>query len=237
MKPILLKELRSFFNSPSTYLIIGIFLLITSLSIWIFPDPAPNIFHNGIANLSIFFEFTPWLILLLAPIITMGILSEEIKGNTLELLLTKPINEFSIIFGKFLACLIFIIITFLPTIIYVFCINDLSENPLDIAQIITGYAGLIFISSSFISIGIFFSSISNKQLIAFILTFITILFLLEGIDIIQKMEILELFQTFSITERSEGFSKGIIDLKDIMFFISITILFLVMSTEVLKKRL
>ncbi len=237
MKPVLLKELRNFFNSPSTYFIIGIFLLITSLATWIFPDPSPNILNSGIANLSMFFEFTPWLILLLAPIITMGILSEEIRGKTLELLLTKPINEFSIIFGKFCACLIFIIITFLPTIIYVFCINTLSENQIDFAQIITGYSGLIFVSSSFISIGIFFSAISKKQLISFILTFITILFLIGGIDIIQKMEILEILQIFSITERSEGFYKGIIDLKDIMFFISITILFLAMSTEILKRRL
>ena len=236
MKTILLKELRSFFNSPSTYFVIGIFLLITSLSIWVFPDPAPNILDAGIANLSAFFEFTPWLILLLTPIITMGVLSEEIKGKTLELLLTKPINEFSIIFGKFLACLIFIIIIFFPTIIYIFCINDLSQNSIDFTQIITGYTGLIFVSSSFISIGIFFSAISNKQLIAFVLTFITILFLLEGINIIQKMEILEVLQIFSITERAEGFYKGIIDLKDIMFFTSITILFLILSTEILKKR-
>ncbi len=236
MKTILLKELRNFLNSPSTYFVIGIFLLITSLSIWIFPDPAPNILDAGIANLSAFFEFIPWLILLLTPIITMGVLSEEIKGKTLELLLTKPISEFSIIFGKFLACLIFIIITFFPTTIYVLCINDLSQNSLDFAQIITGYTGLIFISSSFISIGIFFSAISNKQLIAFVLTFITILFLLEGINVIQKMEILEILQVFSITERAEGFYKGIIDLKDIIFFISITILFLTLSTEILKKR-
>tara|TARA_B100001250_G_C19762668_1_gene773226 strand:+ start:51 stop:764 length:714 start_codon:yes stop_codon:yes gene_type:complete len=236
MKPILLKELRNFFNSPSTYFVIGVFLLITSLLIWIFPDPAPNILEAGTANLSAFFEFTPWLILLLTPIITMGVLSEEIKGKTLELLLTKPINEFSIIFGKFLACLIFIIIIFFPTIIYIFCINDLSQNSIDFTQIITGYTGLIFVSSSFISIGIFFSAISNKQLIAFVLTFITILFLLEGINIIQKMEILEVLQIFSITERAEGFYKGIIDLKDIMFFTSITILFLILSTEILKKR-
>ena len=236
MKPILLKELRNFFNSPSTYFIIGIFLLITSLSVWVFPDPAPNILDSGIANLSIFFEFAPWLILLLAPIITMGILSEEIRGKTIELLLTKPIDESSIIFGKFFGCLIFIVITFFPTIIYVFCINSLSEYPIDFAQIITGYFGLIFVSSSFISIGIFFSVISNKQFIAFILTFITILFLLEGINMIQKMEILEILQVFSITERAEGFYKGILDLKDIFFFISTTILFLVLSIEILKKR-
>ena len=236
MKAILLKELRFFFNSPSTYFVIGIFLLITSLSIWIFPDPAPNILEAGIANLSAFFEFTPWLILLLTPIITMGILSEETKGKTVELLLTKPISEFSIIFSKFLACLIFIIITFSPTITYVFCINDLSTNSIDFAQIITGYFGLILVSSSFISIGIFFSAIAKKQFIAFILSFITILFLLEGINMIQKMEILEILKVFSITERAEGFHKGILDLKDIFFFISTTMLFLVLSIEILKKR-
>lgn len=236
MKPILLKELRIFFNSPSTYFIIGTFLLITSLSIWIFPEPSPNILSSGVANLSIFFEFTPWLILLLAPIITMGILSEEKREKTLELLLTKPISEFNIIISKFLACLIFIIITFLPTIVYVICINDLSETSIDFSQIITGYLGLILISSTFIAIGIFFSAISNKQLIAFILTFITILFLLLGIDIVQKMEILEILHVFSIQERAAGFQKGIIDFKDIVFFCSITILFLAMSTEILKKR-
>ncbi len=237
MKAIFIKELRTFFNSPSTYFIIGVFLLITSLLTWVFPDPAPNILDSGIANLSIFFEFTPWLIILLIPIITMGILSDEIRGKTLEVLLTKPISEFSLIMGKFFACLLFVIITFFPTIIYVFCIKDLSENTLDFFQIITGYTGLILISSLFISIGIFFSTISSKNLVAFILTFITLLFLIEGIDIIQKMQVLELLQTFSISDRSEGFFKGILDLKDIVFFISTTILFLFLSTEFLKKRL
>ena len=237
MKAIFIKELRTFFNSPSTYFIIGVFLLITSLLTWVFPDPAPNILDSGIANLSIFFEFTPWLIILLIPIITMGILSDEIRGKTLEVLLTKPISEFSLIMGKFFACLLFVIITFFPTIIYVFCIKDLSENTLDFFQIITGYTGLILISSLCISIGIFFSTISSKNLVAFILTFITLLFLIEGIDIIQKMQAFELLQTFSISDRSEGFFKGILDLKDIFFFISITILFLFLSTEFLKKRL
>jgi len=236
MKPILLKELRYFFNSPSSYFIIGIFLLITSLSTWIFPDPAPNVLDSGLANLSNFFEFAPWLILLLAPIITMGSLSEEKRGKTIELLLTKPINESNIIIGKFFACLSFIIITFLPTIIYVFCISELSENPIDYAQILTGYCGLIFVSSSFISIGIFYSSISNKQLIAFILSFITILFLMQGINMISKMEILEILNIFSITERSEGFQKGILDLKDVSFFTSISIMFLLLSIVILKKR-
>ena len=236
MKPILIKELRNFFNSPSTYLVIGIFLSITGLFIWIFPDPAPNILNSGIANLSNFFELIPLLLLLLTPLLTMGVISEEKKSKTIELILTKPINEKNIITGKFLACLIYIIITFLPTIIYVFCINDLSKENLDIAQIITGYFGLILISSFFISIGIFYSALSKKQIIAFILTFITILFMIEGIEMVKKMEVLEFLSLFSVNERFEGFKKGIIDIKDIMFFISMTLLFIFLSIEILKKR-
>ena len=236
MKTILIKELRYFFNSVSSYLIMGIFLLITSFSVWIFPHPAPNILNAGLANLSVFFEFIPWLILLLSPIITMGIVADEKKSKTIELLMTKPISESEIILGKFFACLIFIIITFFPTIIYVFSIDDLSITKIDYGQIITGYFGLILISCSFISIGLFFSSITRKQLVAFVLSFITILFFLEGITIIQKMEILEVFQLFNLTERAEGFYKGILDLKDVIFFISITIAFLLLSTETLKRR-
>ena len=229
MKTILIKELRYFFNSVSSYLIMGIFLLITSFSVWIFPHPAPNILNAGLANLSVFFEFIPWLILLLSPIITMGIVADEKKSKTIELLMTKPISESEIILGKFFACLIFIIITFFP-------IDDLSITKIDYGQIITGYFGLILISCSFISIGLFFSSITRKQLVAFVLSFITILFFLEGITIIQKMEILEVFQLFNLTERAEGFYKGILDLKDVIFFISITIAFLLLSTETLKRR-
>ena len=236
MKAILIKELRNFFNSLSTYLVIGVFLSITGLFIWIFPDPAPNILNSGIANLSNFFELVPLLLLLLTPLLTMGVISEEKKSKTIELILTKPINEKNIITAKFLACLIYIIIIFLPTLVYVFCINALSKENLDIAQIVTGYFGLILISSFFISIGVFYSTLSKKQIIAFILTFITILFMIEGVKMVKKMEVLEFLSLFSINERFEGFKKGIIDIKDTMFFISMTFLFIFLSIEILKKR-
>ena len=143
MKTILIKELRYFFNSITTYLTISIFLIINGLCLWVFPEPSPNIFNSGIANLYVFFNFFPWLILFLAPIITMGIISEEKNNKTIELLLTKPVNEFQIILGKFFACLIFITVTLAPTIIYWFCINDLSKELIDFGQIISGYIGLI----------------------------------------------------------------------------------------------
>ena len=236
MKSVLLKELKYFLNTPSIYFIIGIFLTICSLSFWVFPEPAPNIFDYGLANLSTFFEFSPWLILLLAPIITMGIISEEKKEKTIELLLTKPIYELELVLGKFLASLILIIITFFPTIIYVFCIQELSSNDIDTGQIFSGYIGLILISSCFISIGIFFSSLTNKQLVAFILSFSTILFFLLGITLIQKMTSFDFLSVLNFNDRFEGFQKGIIDLKDVIFFISISLMFLLLTTEKLKRE-
>ena len=112
----------------------------------------------------------------------------------------------------------------------------MSKENLDIAQIVTGYFGLLLISSFFISIGIFYSALSKKQIIAFILTFITILFMVEGVEMIKKMEVLEFLSLFSVNERFEGFKKGIIDIKDIMFFMSMTFLFIFVSIEILKER-
>ena len=169
MKSILLREIKSFFGSPIGYLVIAIFLIINGLFLWVF-DGQYNILNSGFADMTPFFTISPWILIFLIPAVTMRSFSDERKLGTLELLLTKPLSIWQIVNGKFLGAMLLILIAIIPTFIYVIVISNLGnpEGNIDLGSTLGSYFGLIFLIASYSAIGIFTSTLSDNQIVAFI---------------------------------------------------------------------
>lgn len=179
MKAIILREIKSFFGSPIGYLVIAIFLIINGLFLWVF-EGEYNILNTGFADLTPFFTLAPWILIFLIPAVTMRSFSDERKQGTLELLLTKPLSVWSIVNGKFIGAIALIILAIVPTFIYVFSISSLGlpEGNIDMGSTIGSYFGLFFLIAAYSAIGIFTSTLSDNQIVAFIVAvFFMFLFL------------------------------------------------------------
>lgn len=238
MKAILLKEINSFFGSPIGYLVIAIFLILNGLFLWIF-DGDYNIPNSGFADLTPFFTIAPWILIFLIPAVTMKSFSDEKKQGTLELLLTKPLSLWQIVNGKFLGAMILILIAFIPTLIYVFVISGLGMPPgnIDLGSILGSYFGLLFLAAAYTAIGIFTSTLSQNQIVAFILSVFLCFFFyfaFEGLAI--YMPTLENFiSSLGIDNHYKSMSRGVIDTRDLLYFISLTVLFLSFTVFKLKS--
>lgn len=237
MKAILLREINSFFGSPIGYLVIAIFLIINGLFLWVF-DGDFNILNSGFADLSPFFTLAPWIFIFLIPAVTMRSFSDEKKQGTLELLLTKPLSVASIVNGKFLAALLLIAIALVPTLLYVWVIYGLGlpEGNIDLGSTIGSYFGLFFLIAAYASIGIFTSTLSDNQIVAFILAVFLCFVFYFGFEGIATY-----FGTFQNSVSSIGMdthfksmARGVLDTRDIIYFVTITILFLALTTYKLK---
>src|SRR3954468_21082064 len=183
MKSILLKEIKSFFGSPIGYLVIAIFLLLNGLFLWVF-DGQYNILKSGFADLTPFFTISPWILIFLIPAVTMRSFSDEKKQGTLELLLTKPLSIWEIVNGKFLGSLFLIILAIVPTFIYVKVISNLGlpEGNIDMGSTIGSYFGLLFLIAAYSAIGIFTSTLSENQIVAFIIAVFLCFFFYFGFE-------------------------------------------------------
>src|SRR5690606_39182336 len=181
MFAIFKREVRSFFTSPIGYLIVGSFLLLNGLFLWVFKGEY-NIFDYGFADLGNFFLLAPWIFVFLVPAITMKSFSEERKMGTLELLLIKPISIGKLVSGKFLGAFLLCIIAIVPTVVYVFAISDLGviEGNYDLGVVLGSYFGLLFLIAAYTSIGIFASTLSDNQIIAFIVGILLCFLIFNG---------------------------------------------------------
>ena len=235
------KELSTFFGSPIGYLIIAVFLVATSLFMWIIETDF-NVLEYGYANMDSFFLFSPIILLIFIPAINMQMFSQEYKSGTIELLLTKPISEIEIILGKYLAALFVITLMILPTICYVITIYILGETigNLDLAAIIGSYVGLFLLSSVFSVICICSSSLTSNQIIAYILGILYSFLFFYGFDLLSDINFLASFdlliQKIGIQYHYRSISKGIIDLSTITYFITLIILFLKLTELVIINR-
>ncbi|TXD47279.1 gliding motility-associated ABC transporter permease subunit GldF [Polaribacter sp. IC073] len=228
MIAILKKEFNSFFASPIAYLVIGVFLLINGLFLWIFKDDF-NILNAGFADLNPFFFLAPWVFLFLIPAITMKSFADEFNNGTIELLKTKPISNWQIVLGKFWASLLLVLVALIPTLTYVYTVYQLG-NPIgniDFGTTIGSYIGLLFLAATYTAIGLFTSTISKNQIVAFILgVFITFL-LFYGFDAIaNSLDNSLTIKKLGINAHFKSISRGVIDTRDLMYFISVTIFFL-----------
>jgi ABC-2 type transport system permease protein len=236
MLAILKKEIQSFFATPVGYLVIGVFLITNGLFLWVI-EGEYNIFNYGFADLSGYYFLAPWLFLFLIPAITMKSFSEEKKQGTLELLLTKPISLTQLILGKYLGVLSLIIIALIPTILYIYTVHQLG-NPvgnIDIGSAIGSYIGLLGVAMIYSSIGIFTSTLSNNQIVSFILAVILCFIMYFGFDALSEST-MNTVSLIGIKSHFENISKGIIDTRNIVYFISTSALFLYITKLILAKK-
>ena len=238
MKALLFREIKSFFGSPIGYLVIAIFLILNGLFLWIF-DGEYNILNSGFADLSPFFTISPWILIFLIPAVTMRSFSDEMKQGTLELLLTKPLSIWQIVNGKFFGAVLLIVIAIIPTFIYVYVISSLGmpEGNIDMGSTIGSYFGLLFLISSYTAIGIFTSTLSDNQIVAFLLAVFLCLFFYFGFDgIATYLPSIENFiSNLGMNSHFKSMSRGVIDTRDLMYFVSTTILFLSLTVFKLKS--
>ncbi|MDG1743355.1 MAG: gliding motility-associated ABC transporter permease subunit GldF [Polaribacter sp.] len=228
MFPILKKEFNSFFAGPIAYLVIGLFLLMNGLYLWVFKDDF-NILNAGFSDLSPFFYMAPWLFLFLIPAITMKSFANEFSSGTIEILKTNPISDWQIVLGKFSASLLLIVVALVPTLTYVFSINELGDpiGNLDFGSTIGSYVGLLLLATTYTAIGLFTSTLSENQIVAFILGVFITFFLFYGFDAISNSVGNNLsIKKMGINEHFKSISRGVIDTRDILYFLSVTIFFL-----------
>lgn len=238
MKSILLKEIKSFFGSPIGYLVIAIFLLLNGLFLWVF-DGEYNILKSGFADLTPFFTLAPWILIFLIPAVTMRSFSDEKKQGTLELLVTKPLSMWQIVNGKFFGAMLLIVIAILPTLIYVEVISNFVMAPghIDIGSIMGSYFGLLFLIAAYTAIGIFTSALSDNQIVAFILSvFLCFLFYFgfEGLSTLVK-SMQDVISALGMDSHFRSMGRGVLDTRDILYFVSISVLFLSLTVYKLKS--
>ncbi len=240
MLAIFKKEFQSFFTSPIGYLIIGLFLVLNGLFLWVFKGEY-NIFDYGFADLSTFFLLSPWVFLFLIPAVTMKSFAEERKLGTLELLLIKPIATIKMIGGKFFGAFVLCVCAVIPTLIYLFAISSLGilENNYDLGIVLGSYFGLFFLIAMYTSIGLFASSLTSNQILSFILA-IGICFLVYfGFDALSTLALdgttQEFIKTFGAKSHFESIARGIIDTRDIIYFLSMTLFFVYLTNTHLKN--
>lgn len=233
------KELRQFFSSLTGYIAIIVFLLVNGLVLFVFQD---NIFDFGYATLDRFFELAPWVLLLLIPAITMRSFSDEFKGGTYEILQTRPLTRWQIIAGKYFGSLVVVLIALLPTIIYIFSIQSLSSNEgIDSGATIGSYIGLFFLAAAFTSIGICASSFTNNSVVALITSLIGCVILYYGFNAISKLPGLPngfdyYIGMIGIDFHYQSISRGLIDTRDVVYFLTVIFLFLAITNRNLLKK-
>ena len=234
MKSILIKELNSFFSSPIGYLVISVYLVINGLFLWVFNGEF-NLLQAGFADLNSYFFLAPWIFIFLIPAITMRSFSEEISTGTIEIIKTKPITNWDIILGKYFGALILVFLAIIPTLIYIYSIFQLG-NPvgnIEFGTTFGSFIGLLFLASAYTAIGVFSSTISKNQIVSFITAVFISFFLFYGFEALANYNLLGnldyAIQNFGMSEHFNSISKGVIDTRDLIYFLSVTFIFLVLT--------
>lgn len=239
MISIYLKELKGYFNSLIAYVVILVFLTSLGLYTWVFPE---TVFDGEVADLFNMFNSIWIVFLFLIPAITMGAFSEEQKTGTIELLLTRPLTETQIVLGKTLAALSLVLFALLPTGVYVYSIFQLGDpiGNLDIAATIGSYIGIVLLALTFTSIGVFASSLTSNQIVSFILALFLSLLLFDGITYTSSIFNWSAYSyqiaSLGLNVHYQNLSKGLIELKDIVYMLSFASVFLAATRLVLISR-
>jgi ABC-2 type transport system permease protein len=241
MMTIFKKEIAGFFSSLIGYVVLAVFLLGIGLFTWILPEY--SLLEYGYANLDTLFSMGPFVFLFLLPALTMRMLAEERKNNTIELLYTKPITEMQVVLGKYLAGLVLLLMALLPTLIYLWTIGYLAEPRwnLDMGSILGSYFGLFLLGAAFTAIGIFCSSLVENQVVSFLMSLLlcallyvvpsSLALLFDG-----KNAWMELVQQLGMDEHYNSMSRGVLDTRDLLYFLGLILLFLNGTKVVLESR-
>jgi ABC-2 type transport system permease protein len=238
---LLKKEISSFLSSLIGYIVITVFLLINGLFLWVFQGDF-NILDFGYANLDGLFMIAPFVFLFLIPAITMRLFAEEKRTGTMELILTKPLTEFEIVMAKFLSGLILVIFSLLPTLVYFFSVYQLGlpKGNLDVGGMWGSYAGLLFLGASFVAIGMFASTLTDNQIISFIIAVFLCGFLYIGFDFIYSFALFGkidlLIKSLGINDHYQSMSRGVLDTRDMLYFLGIISFFILLSRYSIERR-
>ena len=240
MLAILFKEISGFFSSLVAYITIAAFLIVTGLFLWVFPES--SILEYGYAGLESFFNISPYIFMFLIPAITMRSLAEERKDGTFELLATRPITDWDIVLGKFLASITIVILALIPTLIYYFTVYQLGvvKGNVDTGAVIGSYIGLLLLGSAFVSLGIFASSLGKNQVIAFTIAVFLCFLFFSGFDSFSQIVSLRSISSFltglGINQHYQSISRGVLDTRDLIYFLSFCAVFLLLTKTVLGGR-
>jgi len=241
MYSIFKKEINLFFSSLIGYIAIGVFLVLTGMVMWVFPQS--NVLDYGYATMDGFFRAAPYILMILIPAITMRSFAEERQTGTIELLVTRPLSDLSIIMGKYLACLLLVVIAVLPTLVYYYSIRTLGDpaGNIDAGGVAGSYIGLLLLAGAFVAIGLFASAITQNQIVAFVLAVLLSLTLYEAFGELSKLPIFfaksdDIVDKIGIGYHYTSISKGKIDSRDVIYFLSIIAAFVAMTKVALGAR-
>jgi len=235
------REIKNFLSSLIGYIVIAVFLLINGLFLWVFPIDY-NILQNGYANLDGLFMLGPIVFLFLIPAITMRSFAEEKRSGTIEMLMTKPLTDLQVILAKYFAGFVLVLFSLLPTLIYYISVYHLGSTVgnLDEGGTWGSYIGLLFLGAAFVSIGIFASTISDNQIISFIISLFLCGFFYFGFDFIYQLDIFGGFalfiQSLGINAHYSSMSRGVIDSRDVLYFLSLISIFILLTKIKLESR-
>lgn len=238
MLAIFRKEVNQFFSSPIAYIIMGVFLTALGLLLWVFPDT--SLLENGYADMGTFFNLTPYVMLFLVPAITMRAIADEVRSGTLEWLLTKPVSRWGVVVGKFLASWLLVILTLLPTLLYYITLYQLGSpaGNIDSAGVFGSYIGLILLSGVFVSIGLWASSLNDNQVVAFVLGVFFCFLLYAGLSALAGLSlpggVAYYLSSFALDEQYRALGRGVIDSRNVIYLVSLIILFLLLTANRLK---
>jgi len=235
---ILKKEITSYLSSLVAYFAIGVFLVVLGLFLWVFPDS--SILVYGYAGLDSLFNTAPYLLMFLVPAITMRSIAEERREGTFELLATRPLTHFQIVIGKYLAAVLIMLFALLPTLVYYYSVYTLgaTQGNIDTGAVIGSYIGLFLLGSAFAAIGLFASAVTGNQIIAFIIAVFICFFFYSGFDSLSGLLSLQTLgvQRLGITQHYTSISRGVLDTRDLVYFIVLAGLFLCLTIFVLLKQ-
>lgn len=239
MRALISKEVRGFLGSLIGQIVLVVFLLVTGLFLWVFPG---NLLELGYADLAPLFQLAPWVFLFLVPAVTMRSFSEEKRTGTIELLLTKPVDELTVVFAKYIAAVVLVVLALVPTLLYYWSIGDLAvpQWNVDAGGTWGSYLGLLLLGGTFCAIGIFASALTENQIVAFLIAVFLCFFLYMGFELVAD------FSTFGAWEspiRSIGMqvhysslSRGVADLRDLAYFGGVITICLLLTRTVLQSR-
>ena len=241
MRVLLFKEIRGFFSSLTGYIVIIVFLVANSLFMWVFPGDL-NVLDSGYASLDSLFTLAPWIFLFLVPAVTMRMFAEEKRAGTLEFLLTKPLSDLQIILAKYFGALLLVLLSLLPCLIYYWSVSSLG-NPtgnLDSGGTWGAFIGLFFLAAIYVAIGVLASALSENQIIAFIIAVLLSFLAYTGFDYLASLPVFQSIDSFimnlGINEHYKSISRGVVDSRDIIYYVATISLFIIVTKIKLQSR-
>jgi ABC-2 type transport system permease protein len=241
MLTIFQKEVNTFFSSLIGYIVVAVFLTILGLVMFVFPDT--SLLNYNYATLDQLFDIAPLIFAFLIPAVTMRSFAEEQQTGTIELLATRPVSDLQIVLGKFLACWVLVFFALLPTLLYYLTVWQLGspKGNLDSGAFMGSYIGLIFLSGAFVAIGVFASSLTDNQIVAFILATFLCFLIHWGFLYFSKLPVFvgkvdDMVQMFGIHYHYNSISRGLVDTRDLIYFVSVIGVFIALTVTSLERR-